>query len=327
MRLLRSPLRLAKQPAIWSLSLFAWVMYWALRKRSLETRFKVSLAIFSLVYRLWGGGRGRLERNLSLIRPDLEASEIARGARRIVGTLAWSWAAMIGNEYTSLDEVAQRSEVSGIEPLLEHHRAGNKVIIAIDHVGPFDELFGLVSVLGLRVYLPVEAMRLGWLMRSMMRLRSSFGNVLMEPVEKGETLSRSARHLAEGRQVVLLIDITRRGGSGVLCQIGAAQARFPVGAIKLALEEDATIFPAFPCWMHDGKIRLVIGVPFELVSTADLNRDIEINTRRLIEGLYAPHIQENWDSWLRSLWSNLEPAQPGKGEANAPGRYPETRCP
>lgn len=306
---LASSLRLAKQPVIWILVSFACVMYWALRKRSLSTRVKVSLAIFNLIFRLWGRGRSKIERNLSLIRPDLGRSEIAQGAGRVVHTLARSWATMIGNEHTSLDEAARKCEVGGIESLLEQHRAGNKIIIVVDHVGPFDELFALASNLGLRAYAPVESIRPQWLLRAMIRLRSSFGNIHMEPVKRGETLRRAARHLAQGRIVVLTIDITRRDGNGVLCRIGGAQARFPVGAIKLALAEDAMVFPAFPCCKHGEKFRMVFGPPFELATTGDMNRDIEFNTRRLVEGLYAHHIQENWDSWLRSLWSNLEPAQ------------------
>ena len=62
---------LAKQLALWSSFLFVWLMYRVLRRRSMRTRFKVTRVIFHLVYWLWEGGRERMRRNLSIIRPDL----------------------------------------------------------------------------------------------------------------------------------------------------------------------------------------------------------------------------------------------------------------
>lgn len=94
-----------------------------------------------------------------------------------------------------------------------------------------------------------------------------------------------------------------------MCKIGKAQVRFPVGAVKLALEQNATIFPVFPSWSKNGKAKIVIAPPFELSKTGNINQDIEINTCRLIEEVFAPHIQENYDCWLRLLWADLEPAE------------------
>jgi len=106
-----------------------------------------------------------------------------------------------------------------------------------------------------------------------------------------------------------MVDVAGHDSTGVRCRIGGAQARFPVGAVKLALEQGATIFPIFPSWGQKRKLRVIVGPPFELIKTGDSKRDIETDTRRLIEELYAPHIQENWDSWIRALWSKLEPVR------------------
>ncbi len=288
--------------------MLVWLIYWTLRKRSVKTRFKVIHTIISLIYRLWRGGRARLRRNLSLIRPDLEENEIERGSWRVIETLAWTWAIMLGNEYMSPSEVKEMLELEGIEKFLEYYHGGKKLIIVADHVGLFDQMVRIGSLFGLRGYVPVEPIKPAWRFKLVARLRAYSADILFEPTEKGKTLARAAAHLADGRIVFLMIDVPTQEGSGVPCRIGASWAKFPVGAVKLALEQDATIFPFLPSWTRDQKVKVVIGPPFELTRTGDLNQDIELNTRRLVEELFAPHIQENWDSWLRSLWSNLSKA-------------------
>lgn len=286
------------------------ILYLILRKRSLKTRFKVIRALLFFIYWLWAGRRVRTTKNLALIRPDLDEREIAKGSWRVIETVARSWAALIGNEYISVDEVMAKLEVKGIEPLLEYHRRGKKIIVVADHVGPFDEMVGIIPFFGLRIYVPSEPIKPGWLLKLMMSLRLQFGDILFEPVAKGKALARSAHQLADGRIVLLMVDVVRYDRSGVVCRVGRAKGRFPVGAVKLALEQEAAIFPCFPTWGQDGQIKVTLGLPFELIKSGNMSRDIEANTRRLIEEVYAPHIQEHWDSWVRALWSRLEPVEP-----------------
>jgi len=214
---------------------------------------------------------------------------------------------MLGNEFTGLGEIKKRVKTEGLEQLVDYYLARKKVIATAVHIGPIDEMLGIIPFFGLRVYVPAEPVKPKWFFNLMMRLRLRFEGIILEPVKKGETLIQAAHHLSEGRIVLFVLDLPREGGSGVICRIGNAKARFPVGAIKLALEQDATIFPVFPSLEKGEKAKIVIGPPFEIVRTGDKSYDIEMNTRRLIEGVYAPHIRENYHSWLRLLWENLEP--------------------
>lgn len=307
MRVLKIPSWLISLLLSWLFFLFGFTTYRILRKRSFNNRLRALLIITLLIYWGYKKGRERIERNISLIRPDLTSQEIAQGSWKLAKMIARSWAAMLGNEFISLDEIKKRVEVQGIETLLDYYRRGKKIIAVACHIGPIDEMIGLVPVFGLRVYIPAEPIRPKWLFNLMMRLRLKFGDIIFEEVEKGQILINAAYHLSDGRIVVLLVDMPpRRDESGVSCQIGRAKARFPVGAVKLALEENATIFPVFPSLTEDGKAKIVIGPPFELIRTDNLQRDIEINVCRLIEGVYATFIQENFDSWLRLPWIKLE---------------------
>lgn len=297
---------LRKQIINWLFPLFVYGIYFTLRRRSIKTRFRVSWIITLIIYCLYKSGRERLKRNISLIRPDLDNKEVTRASFAVAKTIARSWAAMLGNEFTTLDEIAKKLEVEGIETLLDYYHNGKKIIVTIVHVGPIDEMAGIIPIYKLRVYGPAEPVKPRWFFNFMMRLRLRFEGIISDPIEKGKVLDQAAYHLSQGRIILFAVDITRRQENGVFCRIGNAQAKFAVGAVKLALEENATIFPFFPSWDENQKLRVFVGPPFELVRTSDINKDIEINTRRLIEEVYAPYFQQNYKSWLRLLWSQLE---------------------
>lgn len=251
----------------------------------------------------------RIRRNLSLIRPDLDPESIRKGSLEVFQTVTRSWTAMLGNGRASSDDFADTCEVEGIEPFLESWRASGRVIVAAGHVGPIDDMFGIIPHYGARVYIPVEAVEPAWLLRFMTRYRAGFGDTLIEPVERGRTLDRAREQLADGRMVVFMIDATKKSG-GVLCRVGNAQARFPVGAMRLGLQENASVVPVFSSWGQNGKTRMVFGEPFVLERTGDLRRDTEANTRRFIEEVYAPHFLKHCTSWQRLPY--LEPIESDK---------------
>lgn len=293
--------------------LFVWTTYLVLKKRSLDTRFRICCILATIIYWFYRNGRKRITRNISLIRPDLNEIQIAKGRWQVVRTIARSWAAMLGNESTTLEEIAGKLKIEGeIEQLLSSHRTGKKIIATMVHTGPVDEMVGIIPLLGLQIYVPAEPVKPKWFFNLMMRLRLRFEGIVYEPVEKGQTLARAARHLSEGRIVLLAVDLPRREG-GVLCRIGNARAIFPVGSVKLALEQDATIFPVFPSWEENWIVKVKIGAPFVLIKTGNIEEDIRTNTRRLI-GIYKDHIQENWWSWLRLLWSEFEEVEANVAE-------------
>lgn len=309
MRVLKIPSWLFKLLKGLVFFLLVWIPYLTLRKRSFNTRLRFGVLIaFLFYYFFYRKGAARIKKNIALIRPDLSKKEIDRGAWRLAKTLARSWAAMLGHELTNLEEVTKKIEVRNAETLLDYYRRKEKIIATAVHVGPVDEMIAVIPLFGVRVYVPAEAVKPEWLFKLMMRLRLRFGDIVFDPVEKGKILSNAPRHLSDGRIVVLVVDMTRKD-SGVVCRIGNAKARFSVGAVKLALEQNATIIPVFPSLTKDNKAQVAIGQPFKLIKTGDMRKDIENNTRRLIEEVYAPHILKNLFDWLRLLWSDLEPAE------------------
>ena len=103
-------------------------------------------------------------------------------------------------------------------------------------------------------------------------------------------------------------DIIRENNRGVLCQIGNAEGVFPAGWAKLALREDVVVIPFFPFCGEEGKVKVVVGSPFELEKTDDEEKDTENNVRRLVK-LYDPFFREHPGEWLQLPHSDLESAK------------------
>ena len=304
MRFLKFPLGLLRQPLTWAAFLAVWFLIRLLRKRSMKTRFRAIRWFIKFKF-FWM--RNKTNKNLALIRPDLDEKTIKKGVGQVTETAARSWAAMLGNGPDNLGQ--SKLEVRGMDPLLDYHRAGKKIVVVVGHVGPVDEAFAVFSHYNIRAYIPVEGVKPVWLFNLMTEHRRSFGDVVLEAVQKGETLKRARQNLSEGRIVVMTIDFQSR--RGVKCQIGKGEASFPVGAVKLGLEEDAYIFPAFPSWGKNEEVIIEIGRPFKFPKTNDVAGDIERNTRWMIGAYGVKHIQPNWNQWLRAPYMDLEPVKDG----------------
>src|SRR3989338_1848834 len=259
MRIVRGGIGILKQPMVWMLFFFLWTLVYTLRHRSLKTRFRILCVLAWIIHGVAFGPRARIRKNLSLIRPDLAKQEIDRGSWRVTKAIAWSWAAMIGNGRSSPPSISDDTfTVTGIEQLVAYHKAGKKIIAVVGHVGPVDDMFRIFPLHDLRAYIPVEPVRPAWLLDIMTRSRKVFGDIVLEPVERKHTLERARSHLSSGRIVVLAIDVTKKDKRGVRCRIGDGEAWFPVGAVKLGLEEDAMIFPVFPSLDSQRKILIMV---------------------------------------------------------------------
>jgi len=292
--------------------LLGWALYYFLRKHSIEFRFKIVVFIAITYYKIRKSVKKRIMQNIALIRPDLDDHEIEDASLLVVKTIAWSWAAMLGNEYITQEEIMQNLKAEGIDPLLNCYRENRRIVAAAVHTGPVDKMGGVVPLFRLKVYAPAEAIKPDWLFKLMLRLRLEFQGFTFDKVERGMTLDRARHNLRSGKIVLLLVDALSEDKSGVDCRIGNARFKVKVGAIKLAIEEDAVLFPILPSWDEESDgfgVKIVVGAPFELIRTGDARRDIELNTRRLIEEVFAPHIQRNFASWQRLLWSRLKPVE------------------
>lgn len=279
----------------------------ALGPRSFGTRLRVARWIVNRTFAS-REQRERVRRNALLIRPDLRQAEILEGEERIFETIAHSWASLIGNGCQDPEKLYFRTDVEGIEHLTRPFREGEKIVVTFDHVGPIDEILWTLPRYRLCAYIPVEPLKPPWLLSIMNDARSRIGEkYIFEPISKGFTRSRMYEHLEKGYIVFLAVDIlTSRTQGNVETQLGKATFRFPTGAVRTALEKDAVLIPALLSWGENGKSKIVFLPPFEFSRSGDFRKDVEVNTRRLVEQVYAPHLREHWSSWIRLPWLDLK---------------------
>jgi len=279
-----------------------------LRSLPFSLRQKLFFLLFYCAF-AFSSARVKIKRNIALIRPDLSQAEISLGFRRFLSVLSKSWANLLEQKPLTRSEIEKRIIVEDAELLVRCHEAGDKIVLATIHTGPIDALFWIVQLLELRISVPVESIKPAWLFRLVKRLRAAKApGIIFEPVERGKTFGKLAKHLEEKRIVGIAIDMTR-SSNGVWCRIGRGYANFPAGAVKLAISEDALLIPALPFLEDNGKTKITLAPPFRLIKTNEEKEDVESNTRRLVEEIFAPHIQKYWYQWLRLPWANLEPTQ------------------
>lgn len=287
---------LVRSPIVWALGLviglFAWVLYFGFGWLPNKIRYWALLPLAWVIFQFLPGKKKQIKDNLALIRPDWNQKQIASGAWENVKTLVRSWSTILSVEKESLEEARKR--VIGEEALIDSYRRARKVIVVFPHVGPVNELVSLVAALEIHAFVPAEAIP-PLLFRLMAGSRARHGNIEFEPVRRGKTMDRCRSKLDEGRVVILAMDMPPgKKGRGNILHVGGAETDVQVGAVRLAIEEEADLFMAFPYWNRENPEVLI--EKFEFVGS-----DEGLNTRHLLEkyeGFLLPFIT-NW--WRLSL--------------------------
>ncbi len=279
--------------------LLAVVLRWFPRHLRSIFLFLCGLVILGLG---WFGIGKRMKANLELLRPGLSRWQSFRLVVRNLWTLTRAWSFLLSGEKVAAEDIQARIE--GAEVLLASYNAGEKTIVTALHIA-VNELVPAISALGVRVFAPAEAIP-EQLYQVMARLRARHGGVEFTRIQRGQTLQVCREKLNEGLIVVFAVDMVRQSGDGgVLCPLGQGEGYFPVGAAKLALEEEAKVWLAFPYYDRKGKARLRLVGPHELIRTGDSKQDIEVNTAAIIAA-YEQFIIENVGDWWQLPWAKLK---------------------
>ncbi|MDO8614387.1 MAG: hypothetical protein Q7T33_01445 [Dehalococcoidia bacterium] len=304
-------------------NLLVLALYHTLSRLPFGLRYRVAMAAGRAIYLAWGKGRARLKHNLSLIAPGLGGEELEALAREVLKTIVRDWAALFRTGKSDLVETTRLLEVEGAANVIARvvNRGGrafaDRVVLAGIHMGSFGAGLDAFSLFQIPVYAPAESIRPDALLRLMVKLRSR-GFLRLEPIERGTTRARMAQRMDCGWAVGVMVDImSRRPGGGVACRVGDGVGWFETGAVRLALERQAVIFPIFVLWTGE-KYRIVVEEEFRPVASGDADRDVEVNTRRLIEERIAPWIELHPGQWMQAPWAGLAPAPHTPGAAAGP---------
>jgi lauroyl/myristoyl acyltransferase len=241
----------------------------------------------------------KIKENYRLITRIEDEKVLKKVVKRNVSTLALNWADVFGADRGNPDWV--KASTSHAEDAIRNYSLGEKVIIVSPHIGPINALFAAAKAFNVKAWIAVEPIPVHEKLVSFLRAR--YGDIEFEPVKKGNTMKRAEEKLAEGRIIVLAIDVLNQ--NGVKVQLGQATGRFPVGAVRLALKSEAKLYLAFPSFGDNRRESLYFKGPMPLSVTGNLNNDTELNIKALIS-IYEPFFLSHLEDWWRLGWSNLE---------------------
>lgn len=286
MRLVKNPLALGFGLVF---GVVAWFTYFGLGWLPNKVRYFVLLPFVWFLFQLLPSRKQKIKDNLVLIDPRLSGSELDKAAWENVKTLLRSWSSLLS---TSKDKPPK---ISGGQLIVEPYNQGKGIVVVFPHVGPLNELASAIAALNVQAFVPAEAIP-PLLFKLMSGLRARHGNIEFAPVQKGKTLEKCAQKLSEGKIVVLAMDIaTSNRSKGYLLSIGKAQTIVSIGAVKLALENDALMFLAYPSWDNLGRPFVSIR-EFQMVRAGDeLERKNSVNL--LAE--YEDFLSEKYRHWWR----------------------------
>jgi lauroyl/myristoyl acyltransferase len=98
-----------------------------------------------------------------------------------------------------------------------------------------------------------------------------------------------------------------------------AKARFPTGAVDLAIRTDAVLVPGWVRREGGFKVRATLGPPLPLVLTGDRDEDLRVNTQRMLD-LFEQHLKRDPGQW--SVLDRIWPDDPPPSRDAAPATQP-----
>ncbi len=250
---------------------------------------------------LWKGGQKRIEKNIELLFPEIGPDETEEIAREVAHTVGANFAYALGSWHETVNDVRHRIEIgSGLIELQERIAAGEKAVVVVDHVAPFDGAAAIVEILGVEAGIVVEKLP-GPLAAFFKRSRSSWKGIRLITAERGSTYMKAKEFLDEHNLAVVFIDIFRSvGKSDVAVSLGQLQVGVASLPVRLAFESGATLYTMLPVWKNNGVICLD-AVPLEMTHTGELEIDIKRETVQLMDERVSPHISCNIRHWMRAF--------------------------
>lgn len=190
-------------------------------------------------------------------------------------------------------------DIEGLERLQAALRSDRGVVLVSVHLSNPEIAIQALPPLGATATVIVEALPERRLKALRMR-RESAGNRFVPATLKGV---RQALETLEGGGLVAILTDRDIQGNGICVPFARRLARFPVGAVDLALRTDAILLPAYATRIRDHRFRVEFMEPLSLLQSNDRAKDVRANLATLMARFEDP-IRTNVEQWrlLESPW-------------------------
>ena len=278
----------------------------------LSWRYGISRFMSDRVYN-WAPNIGKnIRSNMRhVLGPDASEAEVDRISRQCARNTGRYYADVVGMHGMDIKKFWDEDmTIDGVHYLDEAKAAGRGVIIASAHyANPEFAVQGLAAI-GIKVFAlvePLEPPELGRLMRG---LRTVHGHIY-EPVSFA-AIRDALTWLRNGGVSAILVDrdIQKRG---IVLDFCGAPARFPTGAVDLAMRTNAMLLPGWVRRTGGFKMYTRLGPPLEMIRTGDREADLRTNTAALL-ALFEKHLKEDPGQWsvLDRIWPDALQPKPTK---------------
>ncbi|MFZ5570722.1 MAG: lysophospholipid acyltransferase family protein [Thermodesulfobacteriota bacterium] len=194
---------------------------------------------------------------------------------------------------------------SGLQHIEKRMSAGKGMLLLTAHLGNW-ELMALAWALksGKSCHVIARPLDYAPVNRIMNEIRSATGNRV---VDKDDSQALIRQLLQENQAVGILLDQNASWYEGVYVPFFSRLACTNKGLALFALRYGTPILPVFNYPLADGRYRIVIEPPLELIRTGDIGEDVLVNTERFNRVIekYIRLSPESW-FWVHRRWRIID---------------------
>ncbi len=198
----------------------------------------------------------------------------------------------------NVDSYVEFSREDHLKAALEK---GKGVLVLTAHLGNW-ELMALAASIKFEVPVNVLVRPLDFkpFDRLITEIRSRTGNKVLD---KDKSAGIVSQMLNENQVIAILLDQNSSWYEGVYVPFFGKIVCTNKGLAMFALRYGATVLPAFNIRQKDGRYRIIVEPPLELVRTGNIRNDIDENTARFnsIIEKYIRMAPDNW-LWVHRRW-------------------------
>jgi KDO2-lipid IV(A) lauroyltransferase len=247
-----------------------------------------------------------VRRNLRFAYPEWPQERIRAVSRRVFQNTATTLLEFLQMSCFSKEDVLSKVRLRGKEYMEEAMKSGSGAILITAHLGNW-EMSAIYASCYLREPMAAVArpIRPGWLDHWLNRLRTRFGNTILD---KNKALPKMVRVLRQGRALGILIDQGTTRSEGVeVTFFGRTVSATPAAAL-LAQRYGSAVLPAFCVRERGGRLVVCLAPPLTLQKTKDSQADLRANTQMMtdaIEEAVRAH-PDQW-FWFHKRWKRYYP--------------------
>lgn len=268
----------------------------------LAWRYGISKVVSDRVYAWRPSIRNAVKSNVrQVLGPDASEAEVDRIARQCARNTGRYYADVVGLRGMDIRTFYEKElQLDGLHYIKEAQAQGRGVVMASAHYANPEFATHALAAEGLRVFALVEPLHPQQMNDLMYGLRAVHGHHFEPATYKGVKLALD--WLRKGGILCILVDRDIQG-RGIEIEFCGRKARFPTGAVDLAMRTNSVLIPGWVRRVGGFRIHADIGPPLELIRTGNHDNDLRVNTERLLK-LFEAHLKKDPGQWsvLERIW-------------------------